>query len=674
MRAKSGGQPDIGSGAQYRGQCNRCNKFRSFVKTSKCTKCDRFACYGCYKSRLFVKAFESMQTTTRESFVAGFHLIRPGLARGVARRISAPSLRGVAFYSGFPGGCDTRCLSAIKLSESRGRCTMQIESRRTTRLTMPTVSSAPSRPSCIVRDVAVLGPHSRNKRSYSLTAREDVARLLAKQSRLVFIGHTAPGEEKSRDPREAIGEIGCGRLDGETVRGTFRVFLDSDVGRSVREMIETTPEALAFSPVSYPSWPVASPNHAIVERIRDVASVDLILSRDAGTNANIFESLPQPTEENTAMTTLLPPRRILKSVRLHEDVRVGRPKVDRQAGVIRGVRVLGRQSKNDGGMREYSDRALSDAAQLYKNASVNLNHPPRENPTGERDVRDRIGWIADPEVRDDGVYADLHVLRAHPHAAALFEIAERNPSQLGLSHNAEGKTERQNDGRNVVQNLEKVRSIDLVDKPATNSGLFENEDDTMTEDNDTSIDALLQKVRDAGVLTDDELDQLEAKLRGSEAGEGAVDGIVGGNSAPSPADDPDRVAIRQAMTGGPSVGGTRSRGLSGRSDMNAQPSGSPGPDLVGSGSLVGGNGPRRRMAVAASGSPQSWKESIRECLFAPAHTEYRGSARELVHQGSLREGLLESDSGATVASATASKIPTGEAFKADLMRGAGRRY
>ena len=145
--------------------------------------------------------------------------------------------------------------------------------------------------------------------------------------------------------------------------------------------------------------------------------------------------------------------------------------VDRDAGVIRGVKVLGRESRNG---REYSDRALHEAAKLYDGIGVNLNHPDRRDTHLERPVEAGFGWLEGVEVKADGVYANLHYLRNHLQAAVLVEAAERNPRRFGLSHNAEGKVARR-DGRTIVESIEKVRSVDVVQNPATNAGLFESE-------------------------------------------------------------------------------------------------------------------------------------------------------------------------------------------------------
>ena len=150
--------------------------------------------------------------------------------------------------------------------------------------------------------------------------------------------------------------------------------------------------------------------------------------------------------------------------------------VDAAAGVIRGVRVLGRSSRNG---REYSDQALTEAARLYQGIGVNLNHADRRETTLERPldraVEAGFGWLEAVEVRPDGVYGDLHFFKSHPQAAMIVEAAERNPRRFGLSHHAEGRVARRGE-KNVVESIERVRSVDMVQNPATNAGLFESEE------------------------------------------------------------------------------------------------------------------------------------------------------------------------------------------------------
>jgi hypothetical protein len=65
-------------------------------------------------------------------------------------------------------------------------------------------------------------------------------------------------------------------------------------------------------------------------------------------------------------------------------------RVDRKAGVIRGVKLLGRQSKNGG---VYSDAAIRGAVRLYRNLPVYIGHPERSRPETERNPVDKFGWV-----------------------------------------------------------------------------------------------------------------------------------------------------------------------------------------------------------------------------------------------------------------------------------------
>lgn len=150
-------------------------------------------------------------------------------------------------------------------------------------------------------------------------------------------------------------------------------------------------------------------------------------------------------------------------------------KVDREAGVIRGVKILGHVSANG---REYSKGAVSKARGLYEGMRVNVNHPSK--PGEPRGVSDRFGRLVNVREQSDGLYGDLEYLKAHPLAEMTAEAAERMPDQLGLSHNAEGRVVTRN-GKALVEEITRVRSVDLVSDPATVKGLFEGLDMEMPE-------------------------------------------------------------------------------------------------------------------------------------------------------------------------------------------------
>lgn len=143
-------------------------------------------------------------------------------------------------------------------------------------------------------------------------------------------------------------------------------------------------------------------------------------------------------------------------------------KIDREAGIIREARILGRVSKNG---REYSDKALDDAARLYEGVAVMIDHD-RKNPGRERGLMESFGEIQNVKRKEDGVYGDLYFLKSHPATPVILESAERFPNKVGLSHNADGSTSRKN-GKTIVESVEEVISVDVVTRPATNKTLFE---------------------------------------------------------------------------------------------------------------------------------------------------------------------------------------------------------
>ncbi|HEY2838457.1 MAG TPA: hypothetical protein VGJ26_04885, partial [Pirellulales bacterium] len=71
-------------------------------------------------------------------------------------------------------------------------------------------------------------------------------------------------------------------------------------------------------------------------------------------------------------------------------------RVDRAAGVIRGVKILGLESQNG---RSYLPEALAAAAPLYEGAKVNVNHP-KSFPAAPRDYQDRLGAIHNVALRE----------------------------------------------------------------------------------------------------------------------------------------------------------------------------------------------------------------------------------------------------------------------------------
>lgn len=187
------------------------------------------------------------------------------------------------------------------------------------------------------------------------------------------------------------------------------------------------------------------------------------------------------------MSRAAPAKTARRLTRLREDLArgqaplaAGAPRVDRAAGVIYGVKVVGRESPNTHGQpgatkgTRYEEAALREALPLYS-CAVNVNHPPRRRgpgPAEDRDATERLGRLVNPRVVGGETYADLELLKTHPMAERLMEAAERMPDAFALSHHAYGSG-RVVGGWYVIDHIARVDSVDVVADGGTNSTLFE---------------------------------------------------------------------------------------------------------------------------------------------------------------------------------------------------------
>lgn len=160
-------------------------------------------------------------------------------------------------------------------------------------------------------------------------------------------------------------------------------------------------------------------------------------------------------------------------------------RVDRSHGIISGVKILGRHSKNK---REYLPNAVEKSRGLYENAAVFVNHAEKGS---SRRYQDRIGSVQNVSVKEGELYGDLHYNPRHPLAEQLAWDAEHSPQNVGLSHDVEARTSRKGD-TTIVEEILKVDSVDLVAKPATVKSLYEDEQSQV--DADPELAALAESV------------------------------------------------------------------------------------------------------------------------------------------------------------------------------------
>lgn len=162
--------------------------------------------------------------------------------------------------------------------------------------------------------------------------------------------------------------------------------------------------------------------------------------------------------------------------------------LDRDAGIIRGVKTLGLESKNG---RSYPRSTLEKAVQLYDGAKVNVNHA-----SGPRDYRDRMGSLHNPRIESDGIYTDFHFNPKHQLAEQICWDAEHAPENVGFSHVVDAKVARKN-GKIVVEEIISVVSVDLVADPATTNGLFESTAQTQESSDMDLKDLTIEQLREA---------------------------------------------------------------------------------------------------------------------------------------------------------------------------------
>jgi hypothetical protein len=150
--------------------------------------------------------------------------------------------------------------------------------------------------------------------------------------------------------------------------------------------------------------------------------------------------------------------------------------IDRETGVIAGVKLLGLTSTNG---RTYLKEAVARAIGLYENAKVNVDHAVGRQPDAPRSYSDRIGVIRNVRIEpgDGGLRGDLYANPKHQLFEQLAWDAANSPQSVGFSHNIQAMTRRERGGKIVVEEITRVQSVDLVADPATTRGLFEQDGD-----------------------------------------------------------------------------------------------------------------------------------------------------------------------------------------------------
>jgi hypothetical protein len=203
------------------------------------------------------------------------------------------------------------------------------------------------------------------------------------------------------------------------------------------------------------------------------------------------QPIATPLEDQNAGQPSAPADAVGIILQEYADNRGQRLRVDRAAGVIHAVKLLGTVSKKG---REYPRDVMAKALPMYEGIRVNVDHV---EPGARRSLRDRIGLVKNVTLREDGLYGDFHFNPKHQLAEQVAWDAEHAPQNLGFSHDTRGSSKTRA-GRTVVESIDQVLSVDLVANPATTDGLFESVDSLNTKDNAMDLSKItLQELRES---------------------------------------------------------------------------------------------------------------------------------------------------------------------------------
>jgi hypothetical protein len=151
-------------------------------------------------------------------------------------------------------------------------------------------------------------------------------------------------------------------------------------------------------------------------------------------------------------------------------------KVDRETGVISGVSVISVGEAKGHGM--FVDGTTLEQVKLSAEQHEDGVKVKTDHWSGFNGI---VGVIKNFQIDGDKLRGDLHLLENHEAREKVLEMAEKMPSQFGISISFSGEAETQEvEAEGVTREVkfarcESLEACDLVDSPAANaSGLFSN--------------------------------------------------------------------------------------------------------------------------------------------------------------------------------------------------------
>jgi hypothetical protein len=162
---------------------------------------------------------------------------------------------------------------------------------------------------------------------------------------------------------------------------------------------------------------------------------------------------------------------------------IAEDRIDREKGIIRGVKLLGVRSKN---RRDYETPGVRESAKkLLSGASIYIDHPPTA--TTPRSYRDKFGVVgtAIEYKPGHGHFGDIHFNPKNQVAEQFIWDVLFAPKSFGMSINSAVKYadngRRNKAGDQVVESIEMLRSLDVVTRPGTTDGIFEHEEEEIMD-------------------------------------------------------------------------------------------------------------------------------------------------------------------------------------------------
>jgi len=171
--------------------------------------------------------------------------------------------------------------------------------------------------------------------------------------------------------------------------------------------------------------------------------------------------------------------------------------LNRKDHTIQNVCIIGRKESLNG--YTYMDNALVKLSQLVEGARFFIDHPSKslsKETDGVRPMSTWAGVFTQPRKEGDKIFADLKVRPAW--WDLVEDVSRMRPQGVGCSINSTVRVYKDEQGKESVIDIEKLKSVDLVSQAATTMDLFQHLPDVSADDESEDEARFIQE----GVLKD----------------------------------------------------------------------------------------------------------------------------------------------------------------------------